>query len=291
MKKNSADKVEMSSFDDLFGKDNSVDKVIRVPLDQLHTFKNHPFKVRNDEKMLELAESIKVNGVLVPGLVRPRADGGYEIVAGHCRKYGSRLANVTDMPVIVRNYTDDEATIIMVDSNIQREDILPSEKAFAYKMKLEALKHQGKASDYEGEAADEVGKKAGDSGRSVQRYIRLTYLIPELLELVDNKKLGFINGVTLSYLAKDEQQWVFEVYDEEGGDLSAPNISLLKSHSEKQELTLPMVKLILLEKQSKPVSVTIKSKRIKEFFSEEYNKEQIEEIIYSLLTNWKASQE
>lgn len=291
MKKNSASKVELSSFDDLFGADESSDKVIQVPITQLYPFKNHPFKVLNDEKMLETAESIKEYGVLNPALVRPRKEGGYELISGHRRKYGCELANITEMPVIVRDYTDDEAVVIMVDANIQRENILPSEKAFAYQMKLGALKHQGKGTESMSGTAEEVGKAAGDSGRKVQRFIRLTQLVPELLERVDEGEIGIINAVSLSYLTQDEQEWVYEVYSSEGGNLSTANIELLKEYSAKQELTMPMVKLILLEKQSKPVAVTLKPKRLQEFFPDNYNKEQMEEVIFSLLNEWKASQE
>lgn len=183
--------IQLTTYDDLLGisepDDAGMDKVIEVPLTELFPFKNHPFYVLDDEKMDETVESIRSYGVLNPALVRPRAEGGYELVAGHRRKRACELAGRDTMPVIVRDYSDDEAVVIMVDSNIQRDNILPSEKAFAYKMKLEALKHQGVKSGTgsDAETADLVGKEAGDSGRKVQRYIRLTELLPELLELVD----------------------------------------------------------------------------------------------------------
>jgi len=176
-KKSSADKIQLSSFDDLFGPEidaGTGEQIIQVPLENLHAFKNHPFRVMDDEKMQETLESIKEHGVLVPGIARPRTEGGYEIIAGHRRKRASELAGLTEMPVIVRDYSDDEATIIMVDSNIQREDILPSEKAKAYKMKFDAMKHQG--SKIGGLTLDTIGEKAGESGKTVQRYIWLSRL-------------------------------------------------------------------------------------------------------------------
>lgn len=190
-KTGSAAKIKIDSFDDLFGAGNlqgdSTEQIISVPIQDLYDFKDHPFHVSDDEKMEETTESIRQYGVLVPGIARPRAGGGYEIIAGHRRKRGCELVGKTEMPVIVRNYTDDEAIIIMVDSNIQREDILPSEKAKAYKMKYEAMKHQGKKSGKN--TLEEVGEAAGENGKKVQRYIWLSRLSDELLEMVDHKKL------------------------------------------------------------------------------------------------------
>lgn len=190
-KTGSAAKVKLNSFDDLFGSSEmqtaGSEQIINAPLAELYDFKNHPFRVVDDEKMEETTESIRQYGVLVPGIARPRAGGGYELIAGHRRKRGSQRAGKSEMPVIVRNYSDDEATIIMVDSNIQREDILPSEKAKAYKMKYEAMKHQGKKSGKN--TLDEVGEAAGENAKKVQRYIWLARLSEELLEMVDTKKL------------------------------------------------------------------------------------------------------
>lgn len=211
-RKSSASKIKLDTYDDLFGSDitgnSSLEQIINAPLVDLYTFKDHPFRVVDDEKMEETTESIRQYGVLMPGIARPRAEGGYELIAGHRRKRGSELAGRSEMPIIVRNYTDDEATIIMVDSNIQREDILPSEKAKAYKMKFEAMKHQG--SKAEKNTYDEVGEAAGDNGKMVQRYIRLAELIPELLNMVDEKKLGFISGVDISYLSAEEQTLLYK---------------------------------------------------------------------------------
>ena len=213
MRKRSNKEIQLTTYDDLLGISNeeSVDteKIIIVPLNDLYDFKDHPFRVVDDEKMEETTESIKKYGVLVPGIARPRVGGGYEIIAGHRRKRGSERAGKSEMPVIVRNYTDDEATIIMVDSNIQREDILPSEKAKAYFMKYEAMKHQGSKSG--GLTLDEIGEKAGESGKTVQRYIWLSRLSDELLELVDNKKIGFMQGVDISFLTEEQQQWVLVI--------------------------------------------------------------------------------
>ena len=288
-KAGSASKVKIEKFEDLFGgsagQESSVEQIINAPLADLHTFKDHPFRVVDDEKMEETTESIRQYGVLVPGIARPRAGGGYEIIAGHRRKRGSELAGKTQMPVIVRNYTDDEATIIMVDSNIQREDILPSEKARAYKMKYEAMKHQGKKSGKN--TLDEVGEAAGENAKKVQRYIWLSRLSDELLEMVDTKKLGFSQGVDISFLTEEAQQWVQAVIGEQGCSVSMVQSGKLKEYGKSGELTLAMVKLILSEEKPKERKITIKSDKIGEYFSDSYSDEEIENIIISLLDKWK----
>ncbi len=288
-KAGSASKVKIEKFEDLFGSSagqgSSVEQIINAPLADLHTFKDHPFRVVDDEKMEETTESIRQYGVLVPGIARPRAGGGYEIIAGHRRKRGSELAGKTQMPVIVRNYTDDEATIIMVDSNIQREDILPSEKARAYKMKYEAMKHQGKKSGRN--TLDEVGEAAGENAKKVQRYIWLSRLSDELLEMVDTKKLGFSQGVDISFLTEEAQQWVQAVIVEQGCNVSMVQSGKLKEYCKSGELTLAMVKLILSEEKPKERKITIKSDKIGEYFSDSYSNEEIENIIISLLDKWK----
>ena len=288
-KAGSASKVKIEKFEDLFGgsagQESSVEQIINAPLADLHTFKDHPFRVVDDEKMEETTESIRQYGVLVPGIARPRAGGGYEIIAGHRRKRGSELAGKTEMPVIVRNYTDDEATIIMVDSNIQREDILPSEKARAYKMKYEAMKHQGKKSGKN--TLDEVGEAAGENAKKVQRYIWLSRLSDELLEMVDTKKLGFSQGVDISFLTEEAQQWVQAVIGEQGCSVSMVQSGKLKEYGKSGELTLAMVKLILSEEKPKERKITIKSDKIGEYFSDSYSNEEIENIIISLLDKWK----
>lgn len=288
-KAGSAAKIRMESFDDLFGgnaaQENGAEQIISVPLTDLYTFKDHPFRVADDEKMEETAESIRQYGVLVPGIARPREGGGYEIIAGHRRRRGSELAGKTEMPVIVRNYTDDEATIIMVDSNIQREDILPSEKARAYKMKYEALKHQGKKSGKN--TLDEVGEAAGENAKKVQRYIWLSRLSEGLLAMVDGKKIGFSQGVDISFLSEEAQLWVQAVIEEKSCNVSMAQSAKIKEYGKSGELTLAMVRLILTEEKPKERKITIKSDRISEYFSDSYSNEEIENIIISLLDKWK----
>ena len=288
-KTGSASKIKMESFDDLFG-ENSVqetgaEQIINAPLADLYEFKDHPFKVLDDEKMEETTESIRLYGVLVPGIARPRAGGGYELIAGHRRKHGSERAGKTEMPIIVRNYSDDEATIIMVDSNIQREDILPSEKAKAYKMKYEAMKHQGKKSGKN--TLDEVGEAAGENAKKVQRYIWLARLSEELLEMVDTKRLGFSQGVDISFLTEEAQQWVEVIIEEQGCNVSTAQSGKLKEYGKSGELTLAMVRLILTEEKPKERKFTMKSDKIGEYFSDSYSNGEIENIIISLLDKWK----
>ena len=288
-KSGSASKITLEKFDDLFGvgsaQGNGVEQIINAPLAQLYTFKDHPFRVEDDEKMEETTESIRQYGVLVPGIARPRAGGGYEIIAGHRRKRGSELAGKTEMPVIVRDYTDDEATIIMVDSNIQREDILPSEKARAYKMKYEAMKHQGKKSGKN--TLDEVGEAAGENAKKVQRYIWLSRLSEGLLTMVDGRKLGFSQGVDISFLPEEAQLWVQAVIEEKSCNVSMIQSAKIKEYGKTGELTLAMVRLILAEEKPKERKITIKSDKIGRYFSESYSNEEIENIIISLLDKWK----
>lgn len=287
----SAAKVKLNSFDDLFGSSEmqttGSEQIINAPLAELHDFKNHPFRVVDDEKMEETTESIRQYGVLVPGIARPRTGGGYELIAGHRRKRGSQRAGKLEMPVIVRNYSDDEATIIMVDSNIQREDILPSEKAKAYKMKYEAMKHQGKKSGKN--TLDEVGETAGESAKTVQRYIYLARLSDALLDMVDKKKIGIMQGVELSFLTEQQQEWVQVVLEETGVTISTAQASKLKEHGKSDELTLPMVRLILTEMKPRERKVTIKADKISRYFPEDYSNEQIENVIYQLLDEWNRS--
>lgn len=288
-KTGSASKIKMESFDDLFGgnsvQETGAEQIINAPLADLYEFKDHPFKVLDDEKMEETTESIRLYGVLVPGIARPRAGGGYELIAGHRRKHGSERAGKTEMPIIVRNYSDDEATIIMVDSNIQREDILPSEKAKAYKMKYEAMKHQGKKSGKN--TLDEVGEAAGENAKKVQRYIWLSRLSDELLEMVDTKKLGFSQGVDISFLSEEAQQWVEVIIEEQGCNVSTVQSGKLKEYGKSGELTLAMVRLILTEEKPKERKVTLKADKISKYFSDSYSNEEIENVIISLLEKWR----
>lgn len=288
-KTGSAAKVKLNSFDDLFGNNEmqtaGSEQIINAPLAELYDFKNHPFRVVDDEKMEETTESIRQYGVLVPGIARPRTGGGYELIAGHRRKHGSQRAGKSEMPVIVRNYSDDEATIIMVDSNIQREDILPSEKAKAYQMKYEAMKHQGKKSGKN--TLDEVGEAAGENAKKVQRYIWLARLSDELLDMVDTKKLGFSQGVDISFLSEEAQQWVEVIIEEQRCSVSTVQSGKLKEYGKSGELTLAMVRLILTEEKPKVRKFTMKSDKIGRYFSDSYSNEEIEDIILSLLDKWK----
>ena len=290
-KRGSADKIKLSSFDDLFGTQEAstgTEQVQEIPLCELHEFRGHPFKVLDDEKMQETVESIKNYGVLMPGIARPRAEGGYEIIAGHRRRHGCELAGLSTMPMFVRDYTDDEATIIMVDTNIQREDILPSEKARAYSMKYEAMKHQGKKGA--GNSLDEVGEAAGESGKTVQRYIWLSRLSDELLEMVDKKKIGLVQGVDISFLTEQAQEWVQVIMEETGTNISTVQSAKLKEYGKKGELTMPMVRLILTEEKPRERKVTLKAEKISRYFPEEYSESEIEKVIIELLEAWQKKQ-
>lgn len=290
-KRGSADKIKLSSFDDLFGTQEAgtgTEQVQEIPLCELHEFRGHPFKVVDDEKMQETVESIKNYGVLMPGIARPRAEGGYEIIAGHRRRHGCELAGLSTMPIFVRDYTDDEATIIMVDTNIQREDILPSEKARAYSMKYEAMKHQGKKGT--GNSLDEVGEAAGESGKTVQRYIWLSRLSDELLEMVDKKKIGLVQGVDISFLTEQAQEWVQVIMEETGTNISTVQSAKLKEYGKKGELNMPMVRLILTEEKPKERKVTLKAEKISRYFPEEYSESEIENVIIELLEEWQKKQ-
>ena len=289
----SADKVKFNSYNDLFGNEpiehSAEGKVIRLSLDILHPFKNHPFRVLDDEKMMETVDSVRKYGVLVPGIVRKDNLGGYEIVAGHRRKRACELAGCQDMPVIVRNLNDDEATIIMVDSNIQREDLLPSEKAKAFRMKMEALSHQGvKGEDY---TADLIGKDANKTGRTVQRYIRLTYLLPELLEYVDLKKILLIPAEKLSFITAEEQRWVLGVILNKHLFPNEIQAEALKDESKAGTLNEKRVTEILIPDSKRPSmpKITISSKKLRDYFPQEYTKGQIEAVIYDLLESWRDS--
>ena len=290
MKSKSAEKIRLTSYDELFeAEDNNVEGTYTtVPLSQLRPFKNHPFKVLDDEKMQETVESVIQHGVIQPGIVRSCADG-YEVVAGHRRWRACELAGKAEMPVIIRNLDDDAATVLMVDTNIQRENLLPSEKARAYKMKYEALKHQGSKGDKH--TADVVGEKAGDSGRTVQRYIRLASLIDGLLELLDTGKIAMIAGERLSFLKPEEQEMVLGAAGNIGAYPSPAQAGQLKAMSEEETLSEGSIYALLVKKENGGQSVTISSKKIRDYFPPAYTKTQIEEVIYSLLEQWKQEKE
>ena len=281
--------ISLAGYEDIFEdsmENGEREEVVRLPISQFHTFRNHPFRVLDDEKMEETVKSVKQYGILMPGIVRPLNTGGYEVIAGHRRWRACELAGLKEMPVLVRNMTDEEATVIMVDTNIQREDILPSEKAKAYKMKYEAMKHQGKKSGRN--TLDEVGEAAGENAKKVQRYIWLSRLSDELLAMVDGKKLGFSQGVDISFLAEEAQQWVQAVIEEKGCNVSMAQSAKIKEYGKTGELTLAMVRLILTEEKPKERKVTLKADKISEYFAEDCSSEEIEGIIIQLLDEWSA---
>ncbi len=290
-KAGSAAKVKLNSFDDLFGAEQpqaGTEQVQEIALSELHEFKGHPFKVLDDEKMQETVESVREHGVLMPGIARPRAEGGYEIIAGHRRRHACELAGLGTMPMFIRDYTDDEATIIMVDSNIQREDILPSEKAKAYRMKYDAMKHQGSRTG--GLTLEELGEAAGESAKTVQRYIWISRLSEPLLDMVDAGKIGIMQAVDISFLSEDAQQWVLVAIQDTNAAITKQQSAILKENNKNGELTFPMVRLLLEKEKQTERKVIIKNDRINSYFPEAYSMEEIENIIYQLLDNWKSTQ-
>ena len=302
--KSSAKNIVLKSVDDIFQtEENRVDaqreRVQEIPLDQLKPFKNHPFKVRDDQRMLDTVDSIREYGVLVPAIARPDPEGGYELISGHRRKRGCEMAGLQTMPVIIRDLDDDAAVLVMVDSNIQREELLPSERAFAYKMKLEALKHQGARSDLTSrqvvgklEMADVVGQNAGESGRQVQRYIRLTELISELLDMVDERKLAFNPAVEVSYLKRDEQRMLLEAMDAEQTTPSLSQAQRLKKFSQEGRLTEEAMSAIMSEeKKSEMDKVTLRSDTLHKYFPKSYTPKQMEQTIIKLLDVWQKQRQ
>lgn len=302
--KSSAKKIELASVDDLFSteegrQDAKLEKIQEIPLSELHPFKNHPFKVKDDEAMMETADSIKQYGVLVPAIARPDPEGGYELVAGHRRHRASELADKETMPVIVRDLDDDAATIIMVDSNLQRESLLPSERAFAYKMKLDAMKHQGERVDLTSSqvgtklrADEKVAKDSGESRNQVQRFVRLTNLVPELLAMVDEKKISFNPAVELSYLDEKQQQDFLEAMD---ASQNAPSLSQairIKKLAQQGEFDYDAVYNIMNEEKKNELdTVTIKNETLRKYFPRSYTPRQMESIIIKLLDQWQLKKQ
>ena len=270
-----------------------------IPLDQLKPFKNHPFKVRDDQRMLDTVDSIREYGVLVPAIARPDPEGGYELISGHRRKRGCEMAGLQTMPVIIRDLDDDAAVLVMVDSNIQREELLPSERAFAYKMKLEALKHQGARSDLTSSQlgtklrADELlAQQAGESRNQVQRFIRLTELISELLDMVDERKLAFNPAVEVSYLKRDEQRMLLEAMDAEQTTPSLSQAQRLKKFSQEGRLTEEAMSAIMSEeKKSDMDKVTLRSDTLRRYFPKSYTPKQMEQTIIKLLDVWQKQRQ
>ena len=302
--KSSAKKIELASVDDLFSteegrQDAKLEKIQEIPLSELHPFKNHPFKVKDDEAMMETADSIKQYGVLVPAIARPDPEGGYELVAGHRRHRASELAEKETMPVIVRDLDDDAATIIMVDSNLQRESLLPSERAFANKMKLDAMKHQGERVDLTSSQvgtklrADEIlAQQAGSSRNQVQRYIRLTELIPELMDMVDEKKIALNPAYELSFLKKEEQVDLLDAMDSEQATPSLSQAQRLKKYSQEGHLTLDMMRVIMgEEKKSDLDRVTFTSDTLRKYFPKSYTPQRMQETIIKLLEAWQKKRQ
>ncbi|MCQ4658121.1 MAG: ParB/RepB/Spo0J family partition protein [Faecalibacterium sp.] len=305
--KSSAKKIELASVDDLFSteegrQDAKLEKIQEIPLSELHPFRNHPFKVKDDEAMMETADSIKQYGVLVPAIARPDPEGGYELVAGHRRHRASELAEKETMPVIVRDLDDDAATIIMVDSNLQRESLLPSERAFAYKMKLDAMKHQGERVDLtcsqvgnklEGKKSSEIlAEQVGQSKNQIFRYIRLTELIPELLDMVDEKKIALNPAYELSFLKKEEQVDLLDAMDSEQATPSLSQAQRLKKYSQEGHLTLDMMRVIMgEEKKSDLDRVTFTSDTLRKYFPKSYTPQRMQETIIKLLEAWQKKRQ
>ena len=296
--KGSAAKIQMTGFDDLFGAPAPIaegEHIQEVALSDLHPFKNHPFHVVDDERMQETAESVSKYGVLVPGIVRPREGGGYELISGHRRKRASELAGKGTMPVIVRELDDDESTIIMVDSNLQREKILPSEKAFAYRMKLDAMKRKAGRPSKENSgpvgqnlSRNELAENSPDSSRQIQRYVRLTNLVSVLLDMVDSDRLKLRPAVEISYLSQEEQGWLADVIDQQSIIPSMEQAQKLREQSQGDGLSAAKIIEILTARKAVSVQITLKPKYLRQYFPQDYTQEQMEEVIFSLLETWKS---
>ncbi len=298
--------ISLTSYDDIFTTEagraeetTSGERVQEILLTQMHPFRNHPFKILDNEEMVNMVESIMQFGVLTPAIARPLEEGGYEIISGHRRHHAAELAGLTTIPVIVRDLDDDAATILMVDSNLQREDILPSERAFSYKMKLDAIKHQGERSDLtlrqvgtKFRSDSEIGEQTGDSARQVQRYIRLTNLIPELMDMVDNKQLAFNPAVELSYLAKEEQQIFMDVMESEQCPPSLSQAQRIKKLSQEGNCTFESMSEIMGEEKKADLDrVTIKNEVLKKYFPKSYTPKQMENTIIKLLEQWQKKKQ
>ena len=298
--------IQLSSYDDIFGgndyestkREAQGDSVVEIPLSDLHPFKNHPFKVRDDEEMAKTVESVKEYGVLQPAIVRADESGGYELISGHRRHRASELAGKEALPCIVKELDDDAATILMVDSNLQREEILPSERAFAFKMKLEAMKHQGERADLtcgqldhklEGKKSrDILAEEAGESAKQVQRYIRLTNLLPEFLDMVDNKVIGFNPAVEISFLNETQQNDLLAAIAYSQAIPSLSQAQRIKKLALNGEITQEGMNIILSEeKKSELDRVTLKNDVLKKYFPKSYTPKQMEETIIKLLDQWQ----
>jgi len=302
--KSSAKNISLNSYDDIFSteetrEDAKREKVMDMPLSELHPFPDHPFQVRDDDSMKETVDSIKEYGVLVPAIVRPRADGGYELISGHRRKHACELAGLPTMPVIVRNLDDDAATIIMVDSNIQRENILPSERAKAYKMKLEAIKRQGVRTDLTSpkisaklRSDDEIGERMGMSGDTVRNYISLTQLVPELQQMVDDKKIALTPAYQLAALKPEEQTLLLDTIESEQATPSLSQAQRLKNFSQEGHLNEDsMLAIMSEEKKPEKNDLTIKADKLQKYFPKSYTPQQMEQVIIRLLDGWQKKRQ
>lgn len=299
MKNRSGEKVKLTSIEEMLGVLNE-ESAMEIDISRIHSFKDHPFKVLDDGKMQDLVDSVKENGVLTPVLIRPTANDQYEMISGHRRMHAAAIAGLTTIPAIIRELSDDEAVIAMVDANIQREELLPSEKAYAFKMKLNAMKRQAgrptKNASQNGtnKRSDELlASEVGISRNQIQRYIRLTELIPELLELVDKKKLQFTVAVDISYLDREIQKWIYE-YIRDNGFIKPGQISALRKHLETETISQNFMISIFnncIAPKTQNRKVTISEKKLTKYFPLEYSEEQMERIIVGLLEKWKTEQE
>lgn len=292
--------INLKPLDDLFATEESRadaqrEKVQEIPLGELHPFRNHPFKVKDDAAMQDTVESVREYGVLVPAIARPDPNGGYELIAGHRRHHASELAGKETMPVIVRDLDDDAATIIMVDSNLQREELLPSERAFAYKMKLDAMKRQAGRPSRENvsqvgtqKRSDQImAEQVGESRNQIQRFIRLTELIPTLLDMVDERKIAFNPAVELSYLKKEEQTLLLEAMDSEQATPSLSQAQRLKKFSQQKMLSLDVMRAVMSEEKKTDLDrVTLKNETLRKYFPKSYTPKQMEDTIIKLLEGW-----
>lgn len=303
--KSAAKNIQLASYDDLFKTDeerqaDAQERVQNLPLDKLEPFPNHPFKVIDDDKMRETVESIKERGVLIPILVRPKNDGNFEIVSGHRRHHASQLAGLTEIPAIVREMDDDTAILLMVDSNLQREELLPSEKAFAYKMKLDAMKRQGQRTDltcariahkFDGmKSRDILAEEVGESKDQIRRYIRLTYLVPDLLERVDNKTMAFNAAVEVSYLTEPEQLMLCDAIEREECTPNLSQAKRLKQYSQDGKLDENVMDAIMTEEKPIEDKLVLKGDVLAKYFPRTYTPSQKQKIIVKLLEDWHKRQ-
>ena len=300
MKNRSGEKIKLTSIDELLGVVNE-ESAMEIEIDKIKSFAGHPFKVIDDEKMQNLIESISESGVLTPVLIRPDQNDGYEMISGHRRMHAAQKAGLITIPAIVREMTDDEAVIAMVDANIQREELLPSEKAFAYKMKMEAMRHQGERTDLTlgqnvpkfKRTTEAIAQGTGESYKQVQRYIRLTELIPDLLELVDKKRLNFTIAVDISYIPPDVQKWIYE-YICDNGFIKPNQIAALRNYLGQGPVTQSLMISIMnshIPVKAPARKVTLNEKKLTKYFPKNYTSEDVEKVIESLLEKWKQEQE